>query len=307
MKAQVPVRTVWRRSVETFFFSNYFLGVLAVALSVETNLQLSLPLNSGYWYLVVFSAVVLYYTYAYVRASDTGASNPRTKWYATHSIPVGISQAFLTILLICAIAAFVARYGLQPERVPVAVWWLVALTIGAAAAYYGKLPFFDPRRKGWTKAATIGWCWAVTVSIMPLVVLQTEMGHLDLSYRLAGWLFLKNWMFCNINAILFDIKDYADDSNRQLKTFVVRYGIRYTILSIILPMTLLGIGAFLCFAYYRGFTFTKMLINLIPFLLTLFVAFSLHKKRSILYYLIVIDGMLLIKALCGISAVRFAM
>lgn len=112
-------------------------------------------------------------------------------------------------------------------------------------------------------------------------------------------------MFCTVNAIMFDMKDYADDANKQLKTFVVRFGLRKTIFFVLMPILLIGLISFLAFASYRHFGLVPVLFNLIPFLSLLAVAYSLHQRRSILYYLIVIDGLLLIKALCGIAGTYF--
>ncbi len=112
-------------------------------------------------------------------------------------------------------------------------------------------------------------------------------------------------MFCTVNAIMFDIKDYADDSNRQLKTFVVRFGLHNTINFILIPLLLIGICCMLAFTYYRHFSFLSIFFNLIPFILLLVVAYSMHQKKSILYYLIVIDGLLLVKAICGIVGMQF--
>ena len=53
------------------------------------------------------------------------------------------------------------------------------------------------------------------------------------------WLFVKNWMFCTVNAIMFDMKDYEDDANIELKTFAVRMGLRNTIYYILVPLLLM--------------------------------------------------------------------
>ena len=50
----------------------------------------------------------------------------------------------------------------------------------------------------------------------------------------------------------------------------------------------------------HGFSFMKLLLNSIPFLALLAVIHALRKRRSVLYYLAVVDGLLLLKALCGI-------
>jgi 4-hydroxybenzoate polyprenyltransferase len=99
---------------------------------------------------------------------------------------------------------------------------------------------------------------------------------------------------------MFDIKDYADDANRDLKTFVVRVGLRKTIFMILLPLIIIGLIAFSIFAFELSFSIPRYLVNLIPFLLLFAVAYSMHRRRPILFYLIIIDGLMLVKGICGI-------
>ena len=101
---------------------------------------------------------------------------------------------------------------------------------------------------------------------------------------------------------MFDIKDYAADHNQQLKTFVVRVGLRRTIFLIIIPLSCLGLFTFELYAIMHHFSILRIVINTIPFILLLVVAYSLHRRKNILYYLAVIDGLLLVKSICGIAA-----
>ncbi|ODS84455.1 MAG: hypothetical protein ABS46_03495 [Cytophagaceae bacterium SCN 52-12] len=293
-----------RDIIGSFFFSNYFLGILAVALSLETSFQLALPFNSLPWHSLLFSGVVMYYTYAYISAGHHSfAENPRTRWYQLHRKAVKTSQVLLAMAFLCSALVYFLRHCSSLGSLHWSSWAILLGTLLAAASYYGKLPFLNLRNSGWTKPVTIGLCWAASVSLLPLVSLQLENdGSVEIPWLLAAWLFVKNWMFCSVNAILFDIKDYADDSNRELKTFVVRYGTRFTIMFILLPMILLGVVSFLLFSYYRNLNIHQVAVNLVPFALTLYIALSMHKPRPILYYLVVIDGMLLVKAICGITA-----
>jgi len=57
------------RLLEFIFFSNYFYGVCAVALSVETTLQQRFPLNGLGYFFLIFITTVLYYAYPYIRKS----------------------------------------------------------------------------------------------------------------------------------------------------------------------------------------------------------------------------------------------
>jgi 4-hydroxybenzoate polyprenyltransferase len=161
------------------------------------------------------------------------------------------------------------------------------------------------RNTGWLKAFVIGFVWAGCVSLLPIIILQLEHGPYFADPVLVVWLFIKNWMFCTVNAIMFDMKDYADDSNRQLKTFVVRFGLRNTILYVLTPLCIVGIFFTLVFAYYRHFTLLPVLFNVLPFLLLLMVTYTMQRQRNIFFYLIVIDGLVFIKAICGIAGMAF--
>jgi hypothetical protein len=112
-------------------------------------------------------------------------------------------------------------------------------------------------------------------------------------------------MFVTVLCIMFDIKDYAVDHNQQLKTFVVQKGLRYTIFYILIPLCLLGLVSFFYYAVVHHFHPVKIILNLIPFITLIGVAYSMHKRQSILYYLIIIDGLMLLKALCGSAGMLY--
>jgi len=249
----------------------------------------------------------MYYTYAYSGiVSTTKSINPRTIWYARHHAFVKWSQPVLLTICIVLSLILVNRYYQNILALPVQYWFVVAIILLAAVFYYG-LSFLkvNLRNTGWLKAFIIGFVWACSVNLLPLVILQIERGTYYVDPVLMTWLFLKNWMFCTVNAIMFDLKDYEDDSNQQLKTFVVRYGLQKTIFFVLTPLLLIGVISLLTFAHFRHFQLIVLLFNLLPFILMLAVAWTMLKHKNILYYLIVIDGLLLVKALCGIAGSQF--
>jgi 4-hydroxybenzoate polyprenyltransferase len=299
-----------RNVIHFIFFANYFVGFIAVVLSVETAYQLKLPLCPVLYYLLLFAVTVLYYTSAYTETAKTpGFVNPRTKWYQQHHIFVHFRQTGLLIFSILTTLFFFFKYQWNIFTLPLP-YWLVLLPVPIAALlYYGWVPQslvqFNLRNTGWLKAFVIGFAWAGTSGILPVVACRI-LYHTNMKEpELMLWLFIKNWIFCTVNAIMFDIKDYSDDANKQLKTFVVRMGLRRTIYFILIPLLLIGITALILFAVHRRFGFLRLMLNLIPFFCLLYVAFALQKRKQVLYYLIVIDGLLLLKALCGILGMFF--
>lgn len=297
--------------IQSIFFGNYFVGLLGIILSLETAIQLRIPFSSALYYLLLFSATVMYYTYAYAQPLQAfPAHNPRSDWYVQHRIFVRYSQWILLGICLATGGLLLARYANRLFYLPPQYWLIIAAMLLSAVLYYGLIPRsflkLNLRNTGWIKAGVIGFVWSCCVSVLPVIVLQLEQGYYYADPFLVTGLFIKNWIFCTVNAIMFDMKDYEDDSNYQLKTFVVRFGVEKTIFFILFPLCLAGAFFTLAFSHYRHFTFFSIFFNLLPFVLLLLVSYSMLKEKKILYYLAVIDGLILVKAICGIIAVQFA-
>jgi len=291
--------------IRFIFFGNYFIGLLAVVLTIESTLQLRIPFNSFSYYALLFVAPIVYYTYAYMGATNSQAQNPRTQWYAKHKTFIKWSQLLLSITTVLLVVYLAISNYMGIFHLPLKYWLIVLTMLGMAVLYYGLVPVFffnlNLRNTGWLKPFIIGFVWATTANLLPIIILKIENGVDVPESTLWGFLFVKNWMFCTVNAIMFDMKDYAIDSNRQLKTFVVRIGLKKTIFYVLLPLLFTGMLSLLLFFALNHFPLQRILLNLFPFLLTAVVAYSMNKRKNIFYYLIVIDGLILVKALCGIG------
>ena len=292
------------RLFHTFFFGNYFYGICAVALSIEASLQQGYPLNHPLWYLLLFVSTVIYYTIAYLHEKKSTHINPRTIWYKEHQAWIRKSQWILILIALFAGCYLLLQYGSGFQWIQSWQWVIVFLFPALALWYYGDtIPWFRKtslRSKGWIKPFVIGFIWAGVVNIYPAILSAIETNknyEPDIFHFL---LFLKNGMFIAMLCILFDIKDYATDHNEELKTFVVRFGLRKTLFYIIIPLTAIGLGTFLTYGILHQFPLFRMLINTIPFILLIIVTYHMHRRKSILYYLAIIDGLMLVKALCGI-------
>ena len=297
---------MFKRLAYSIFFGNYFYGCCTVALAVEASMQQNFPLNSFSFYLLVFCATVLFYTYAYIQEYPAATTNKRSNWYINNHKAIIVTQIVLTIACVALGAMLVINHLKGLLSIPLVYLILPVITVVVSLAYYG-IPLapglgFNLRNTGWFKPFVIGFVWATMVTYIPLVWHVAEQ---ESNYQLSiinAWLFVKNFMYISLLAILFDIKDYKEDHNRKLKTFVVELGLKKTIFYIIVPLTIIGFVALLLFAYVMHFPALRIVINSIPFILLLIVAWGMQNKRSILYYLVVIDGLMLVKALCGITA-----
>ena len=295
--------------IRLIFFGNYFYGICAVALSIEANLQQRYPLNSIWYYIAAFAATVVYYTIAYKTDAAPDINNRRSVWYAEHKALVKFTQAFFFLIIIAYAIYFLTNNYKGFLQFTFAEWLLAAAFPIAGILYYGLnsklIGSYNLRRIGWLKPFVIGFTWAGLVNIYPILVNCIE-NHTNYTFSQVGvFLFIKNFMFVTVLCIMFDIKDYAVDHNLRLKTFVVQNGLRKTIFYILLPLCFLGLASFIYYGLTHHFHPMKILLNIVPFAVLIWVAHSMHKRRPILYYLIIIDGIMLVKALCGTIAMTY--
>ena len=293
--------------IRSVLFGNYFYGICTIALSVEASLQQYSRLNSLSYYLLVFAGTVLYYTHAYIAEPTSDSVNPRTRWYTQNSLFVTYSQVLLTFIFLLTFILLLKENQQHITHTGLLQWLLLGIFPVVAALYYGsvspKAATNSLRNKGWLKPFVIGFVWAGAVTVYPVLIGSIED---DIPYTpgmVSILLFIKNFMFITMLCIMFDIKDYAADHNHQLKTFVVSYGLRKTIFYLIIPLSIIGLGTFILYGILRNFPFLRILVNTIPFILLIIVAYSLHRRKSILYYLAIIDGLMLAKAVCGIIGI----
>jgi hypothetical protein len=295
--------------IKFIFFGNYFYGLCTIALSIEASLQQRYPLNNLLYYAIVFFSTILYYTRAYITEVTTDTTNKRSLWYMQNKRWVFFSQVLFTIIAAICTVFFLEKNWQQVLHLEWVQWGLILIFPVVAALYYGvndkQLGRYNLRNSGWLKPFVIGFTWAGLVTVYPLVFYNIDHG-LTYEPTLVGvFLFIKNFMFITVLCIMFDIKDYAVDYNHQLKTFVVKVGLRKTIFYIMIPLCLIGLGSFELFAVARHFHIMKILLNTIPFITLIAVAYSMHRRKPILYYLIIIDGLMLVKALCGTIAMIY--
>ena len=287
------------------FYGNYFYGICAVVLSAEASLQQGIPLADMWYFSCVFFATVYFYSIAYTSEKSPIPHNPRSAWYQSHKLMVQITQLVMfTYLMGCGVF-FIKQYLVTLLVSPTI--YLTALIFPVTGAfYYGldmeRLKNFNLRKMGLVKPFIIGFVWAGIVTVYPVLFDNLE-HHLPFYPTLFGnLLFLKNLMFIGLLCIMFDIKDHVTDSSLHLNTFIVRSGLRTTIFFILIPLCVLGFGTFITYSLTHHFSPMKIIINSIPFIALGMVAYSLRKRRPLMYYLTIVDGLMLLKAICGILA-----
>ncbi len=291
--------------IKFFFFGNYFYGLCVVALTIEATLQQKFPLNTFFYFGAVFCASIVYYTKAYITDKSGYPSDERNRWYMEHKMIVKCSQISLTVLTFSFCILILNDNWEAIKSITLLQFFLFLIFPLVAGLYYGIGTKFNLRSIGWMKPFVIGFAWAGVVNFYPILFYSVQ-HKIEYEFTLIGnLLFLKNFMFVSVLCIMFDIKDYAADSEQKLNTFIVKKGLRKTIFSIILPLCAVGLGTFIIFGITRHFHPVKIFLNILPFVCLIITAYSLHVRRSLIYYLTVVDGLMIVKAICGSMAMIY--
>ncbi len=295
------------RLANFILYGNYFLAFCIVALCAETSVKNGFPFLDASFYLLVFLSTIVYYTHAYIGDNQQlQTSNPRSLWYRRNRQTIFLTQIIFTIIIVLVVIRLLIKYSLPLMQLGVAGWLLLLLFPFLALLYYGVI--FPARFRlrlrniAWLKPFIIGFVCTGFVTIYPLcfhALHSNSSFHVTVSQISY---FITNWLFTSAISIMFDIKDFAADHNVKLQTFVVTKGLRYTISLILFPLAVGSFISFFLFGIERHFTIVQYGINAVPFVLLMYAATSLRRRKHILYYLFVIDGLLLVKGCCGIAA-----
>lgn len=286
--------------IKFVFYGNYFYGICAIALSIEATLQQHFPLNNLYYFLALFCATVVYYSHAYITEIPINSTNERTLWYKQNKKLVVASQVILTLILCIYSIIFLQHHWLSLLNITRLQIILILIFPLVGLLYYGVSGTrYSLRNIGWLKPFVIGFAWAGLVTFYPIIFNSLAENTVFELRIISLLLFLKNFMFVSVLCIMFDIKDYVSDKELNLHTFAVKFGLEKTILFVILPLCTIGLGTFMWYGVNQNFHLIRIILNVLPFLLVLLTAYSLHLRRSILYYLVVVDGLMLLKGICG--------
>ena len=84
----------------SFFYGNFFAGLCAVALSIETNVQHGLALNGIHFYTIIFLGTTYYYTFLYLKEIPNQEYNERVSWYKKNQSLLKISQLIIKFIFL---------------------------------------------------------------------------------------------------------------------------------------------------------------------------------------------------------------
>lgn len=266
-------------------FSSIFISVCAVAMCIETNLLLHLPLNYLSFYLFVFGATLVQYNLHYFFKTIAVANSKRLTW----SLRNKDVHRFLIIAGLALIVYSLFSFHLHH--------FMMLLIFGAISFLYSFpfLPFKQKKRIkdfGLLKIITLALLWTLVTVWFPV----SEANFLGFSFQL---IFIRRFIFIFILCLLFDIRDTEVDRRENIATLSVKLGEKRSYILCYLLLVVFIALSIIQYSYFRnGTELIAMLLSAAATIIT--IEFS-KRNNSDVVYLACIDGMMLLQALLVIT------
>ncbi len=274
---------------QTFIYGAVFISLCTVALCMETSFLLDLPFNSFFFYLVVFSATLGQYNIHYYIKRTANPDSDRFFWSINHK------RIHLIFNLIGAIGLIIGLTGLQPKN------FLVLGIIAVITILYSFpfLPFkYKKRLKdfGLIKILTLSYVWTLITVWFPMITLTTVTKNFEL-------VFMQRFIFIFILCLAFDIRDVDSDKRERIHTLPVSIGRKWSYwLANVLLLLFVGLSFWQFKITGKLMQFNAMVASA---LVTYFVIDYSRKRNTDLFYLAVVDGMMMLQPiLVAIGSIR---
>jgi 4-hydroxybenzoate polyprenyltransferase len=270
-----------RKSIEFIIFSSIFIAICAVAMCIETNLLLHLPLNNFSFYSFVFGATLLQYNLHYFIKKTANVNSHRLLWSSKNQVIHRILVVLGLTLIIISLFSFHLRH------------FLFLIILGMIAFLYS-IPFLPFKQKkrikdyGILKITTLSLLWTLVTVWFPIV----ESPFSIISFQL---IFLRRFIFIFILCLLFDIRDIEVDSAENINTLPIRMGIRktyrlaYGLLYFFVALSIIQL--------VRNPDYIQFSAMLLSATATFFIIRFSKGNKNDLYYLGAVDGMMLLQAI----------
>jgi 4-hydroxybenzoate polyprenyltransferase len=266
----------------TYFllYSSIFISLCAVALCIETNLLLGIPLQNWGFYVFVACSTLLQYNLHYFIKTKKTPSDPRTHWSCNHTT----THKVLIVLGLAGVIAGLFSFSFQHLIV---VGILGALTVLYSFPF---LPFPVKKRLkdfGLLKITVLTLTWTIITVWLPVA---------ESGWDLSIWLiFIRRFLFMGALCLAFDIRDAYYDGQAGIGTIPVAIGLKksYRIIYVLLAL-FIAVSIYQLCTDGNIYIFNAMMLSATA---TFILTEKSKSDRSDLLYLGGIDGMMLLQAI----------
>jgi 4-hydroxybenzoate polyprenyltransferase len=270
-----------KKIAEFILFSSIFIAACAVALCIETNLLLHLPLNIISFYCFVFGATLVQYNLHYLVKTTAIKNSQRLAWSSKNKTLHKVLVIIGIILILFSFLNFPLHH-------------FIILGILGVIAFLYSLPVIPLGNKkrikeyGFLKIITLSLLWTLITVWFPVV-------NFSFSTSIFLFVFLKRFVFMFILCLLFDVRDIEIDTEERIRTVAVILGRKRSY-----HLAYISLIVFIILSLVQFYFFDDMgvLIAMLLSAIATFFTIEITKKiNSDFVYLAGIDGMMLLQAL----------
>ena len=282
--------------INTFIFSNVFLSVGAVLLTVSAQVQLGLkPQWQPYLLLIFFSTLIEYNRRRIIELlfNQEKQNSEKRRWIRENKRKLLFVAFIMVVLLLTAV------FATKPKVL------FIFISLGILTFFYSmpvsrnKNSFFKLREIPYLKIFLITFVWSALTIFLPAI--QTGEKILSIPVEL---LFAERFFFIFAITIPFDIRDMQADRDAGLKTIPLLMNQKK---ALALSYLSLFFSLFISVFHYKmqnnWFIIEAIFISLITTYLFLKLNFFRNHKR---YYYQILDGTMLLQGLLVLGFYYFA-
>jgi 4-hydroxybenzoate polyprenyltransferase len=215
--------TIFRRFTDFLIFSNLYIAVAAVLMTVEAQIQLGMrPDWHPYLFLILFATLFEYNSHKFVAVFfyKHALLENKFSWIA------GNLKLFYFIVF-ASVLGFIVAACFAKWEVLLALFPLGALTVLYSFPVYKKgVKIFRLREIPLLKIFIISLVWAATCIVLPLVQAGLKVHAADLAL-----LIFERFLFIFAITVPFDVRDMESDKRSDLKTLPLMIGEKKAMLS----------------------------------------------------------------------------
>lgn len=272
----------FRKLFSFFIYSNLFIALCAVIMVYQTcELLLHTPPDPWFIVFVFFATICSYSFHWYLTPAGIEPTSPRTQWLSRNKNVHLV--LFFTGLACVAVSGFFLLYH----------WHWLLLSAFITFLYSAPKishPYFKALRKvALAKTVFLALVWMYVTTILPLQI-SDQPWQTDFSLFVAGRFFLI-YAIC----ILFDYRDKEYDKTVGIRSLITWLSDKS--ITRLFVFSLLLFTIFSCWLVQYGYSYTLIILLLIPGIIA--GALYRHAKRNfsdILYYFI-LDGLMALSSL----------
>ncbi len=270
----------FKKVSDFILFSNIFIALCAVALCIETNILLHLPLNIYSFYCFVFGATLVQYNLHYLIKPLSANASERHLWSSGKKY---IHEVLVTAGVACIFFSFI-HFRLH-HFIIIGFLGLIAFVYSFPVIPFGK-------RK---RLKDFGFAKIITLSLMwTFVTVWFPAANFNIEKNLFLFVFFQRLAFMLVLCLLFDLRDIDIDRSENINTIVVLLGKKKSyLLTYFFLIIFMLISAGLFMYSHNKNAFTAMAVSAC---ITFSIIYLTKKIFNDLFYLLCVDGLMLAQA-----------